>query len=222
MSLALVLPVPACALLASLLAVGTGVLGVALGEQLLEWMGIRTASGGERLVLAGGLGLGALSYGFLALGLAGLLRPLFIWAVWALMAVLAWPQVRSWPARWRENRSALRLPGFFERVGITLVLVMLALVFVRGLAPVTDYDGLAYHLVVPRDYLRAGRIVPYPGEAHFNFPLAVDMLYVPSVLLGLENAARLIHLGFGVLMGLGVYALAERPWDRAGRLGWRF
>ena len=204
------LPAPVCALLSLLLAIGTGVLGVAIGERLLEWLGVRPVSGGERVALAGGLGLGSLSYGFLALGLAGLLRPVFIWTMLALAAVLAWPQIRRWPARWRENRPALRPPGFFERVGITLIVAMLAIVLVRGLAPVTDYDGLAYHLVVPRDYLRAGRILPYPGEAHFNFPLTVDLLYIPPVLLGLESAARLIHLGFGVLLGLGVYTLAER------------
>lgn len=210
MSLSLLLPVPVCALLSLLLAVGTGVLGIGLGERLLEWLGIRTVSGGERVALAGGLGLGILSYGFLALGLVGLLRPVFIWMMLALAALLAWPQARRWPARWRENRPAMRAPGFFERLGITLIIAMLAMVLVRGLAPVTDYDGLAYHLVVPRNYLQAGRIRPYPGEAHFNFPLTVDLLYIPAVSLGLESAAKLIHLEFGVLLGLGVYTLAQR------------
>lgn len=204
------LPTLLCALFSLLLAGGIGLLGIAVGERLLEWLGVRPASSGERVVLAGGLGLGTLGYGFLALGLVGLLRPLAIWAMLALAAVWARPQVRRWPARWRESRAALRPPSFFERLGLTLIIAMLAIVLVRDLAPVTDYDGLAYHLVVPRNYLRAGGIVPYPGEAHFNFPLTVDLLYVPAVLLGLESAARLIHLGFGVLLGLGVYTLTER------------
>ncbi len=211
------LPAPISALLSLLLAVGMGLLGVGVGERLLDRLGVRPATSGERLVLAGGLGLGALSYGFLALGLMGLLRPLAVWAMLALAAVWAWPQVRHWPAGWREKRAALsqhRLftaaPGLFERLGATLVIAMLVIVLVRGLAPVTDYDGLTYHLVVPRDYLRAGRVLPYPGEAHPNFPLTVDLLYIPAILLGLENAARLIHLGFGVLLGLGVYTLAGR------------
>jgi len=204
------LPAPVCALLSLLLAIATGVLGVAIGERLLEWLRVRPAGSGERVVLAGGLGLGALSYGFLALGLMGLFRPAFIWTMLAIAAVLAWPQVQRWPARWRDNRPTLRSPGFFERLGITLIIAMLAIVLVRGLAPVTDYDGLAYHLVVPRDYLRAGRILPYPGEAHSNFPLTVDLLYIPPVLLGLESAAKLIHLECGVLLGLGVYTLAGR------------
>ena len=94
MSLSLLLPGPVCALLSLLLAVGTGVLGIGLGERLLEWLGVRTASDGERVALAGGLGLGALSYGFLALGLVGLLRPVFIWMMLGLAAILAWPQAQ--------------------------------------------------------------------------------------------------------------------------------
>jgi hypothetical protein len=215
--LSLSVPTPVSAFLSLLLATGMGLLGVALGERLLDWLGVRPATSGERLALVGGLGLGTLGYGFLALGLVGLLRPPAIGAMFVLAAVLAWPQVRRWPACWREKRATLfqrRLftaaSGLFERLGVTLVIAMLVIVLVRGLAPVTDYDGLAYHLVVPRDYLRAGRVFPRPGEAHGNFPLTVDMLYIPAILLGLENAAKLIHLGFGVLLGLGVYALAER------------
>jgi hypothetical protein len=208
---------PVGAFLSLLLTVGMGGLGVGVGERLLDWLGIRPVTNGERLVFAGGLGLGALGYSFLALGLVGLLQPLAIWATLALAAVWVWPQVRRWPSRWRGMRASLRAPGFFERLGSTLVVAMLVIVVARGLAPVTDYDGLTYHLVVPREYLRAGRIFPRPGQSHFNFPLTVDLLYIPSILLGLENAARLIHLGLGVLLSLGVYVLAKRLLDSRSR-----
>jgi hypothetical protein len=175
---------------------------------------------GERIFIAGGLGLGVLSYAFLVLGLINLLQPWAVWTVVVLAAFCAWSSFRRWFACWRENwveDSAIGLCvwfnlhlGFFERLGIILISVMLIMMLVRGLAPVTDYDGLAYHLVVPRKYLQAGRISSYPGIAHFNFPLAVDLLYIPPILLGLENATQIIHLGFGVLMSLGVYTLADR------------
>jgi len=210
-------PTPVGAFFSLLLAAGMGLLGVGVGERLLDWLGVQTATSGERLVLAGGLGLGSLGYGFLALGLVGLLRPLAVWAMLALAVVWVWPKKRRWPSYWQEKRVHLSqrrlftaVPGFFERLGATLVVAMLVIVLVRGLAPVTDYDGLTYHLVVPRDYLQAGRVFPRPGESHANFPLTVDMLYIPAILLGLESAARLIHLGFGVLLGLGVYTLARR------------
>ncbi len=195
--------------LSLLLATGMGLLGAGVGARILDLLGVRPAGGVERLVLAGGLGLGTLSCGFLALGLIGLLHPLAIWAMLALAVVWTWPEMRRWLSRWRERRAALRPPGFFERLGATLIVAMLAVVLVRDLAPVTDYDGLTYHLVVPRDFVRAGRIFPSAGESHANFPLAVNLLYIPAILLGLENAARLIHLGFGVLLGLGVYSLAR-------------
>jgi hypothetical protein len=197
-------------LLSLLLAAGTGVLGVGIGERLLALLGIQSASDGERLVLAGALGLGALAYGFLALGLIGLLRAPAIIVMVMFLGIAAWPSLRRYPTYWRKLWSALERQDFFGRIAITLVVAMLALVLLRGLAPVIDYDGLMYHLVVPRDYWQAGRIFPYPGESHGNFPLTVDLLYIPAVMLGLESAAKLIHLGFGVLMGLGVYVLAKR------------
>jgi hypothetical protein len=163
--------------------------------------------------------LGALAYGFLMLGLIGLLHSWAIWGMLGVALIWAWPKMRRWPNRWRESPPSLSLSSLFERLGVTLVLVMLAIVLVRGLAPVTDYDGLMYHLVIPQNYWEAGRIFPYPGESHGNFPLTVDLLYIPAVILDLESTAKLIHLGFGVLMGLGVYVMAKRILD-SRRGGW--
>ena len=204
------IPWPLNALLSLFLAALVGLVGLALGDRLLRWLGIRTAGGAERAALAGALGLGALAYGFLALGLIGLLRPLAVWLLLALVAAWSWPQMRRWSFDWRARWAAVRPEGLFQQVGLTLILAMVAVVLLRGLAPVTDYDGLTYHLVVPRQYLQAGRIFAVPGEAHANFPLTVDLLFLPAISLGLESAARLIHLGFGLLMGLGVWGLAGR------------
>jgi hypothetical protein len=201
------------------LAGGIGALGIGLGQQLLDLLRVRPTSQEEHIALAGGLGLGALAYSFLTLGLIGLLRPWAIWSTLGLALIWAWPKMRRWPSRWRENPPSLSLSSLFERLGVTLVLVMLAIVLVRGLAPVTDYDGLTYHLVIPRDYLQVGRIYPRPGESHANFPLTVDLLYIPAIMLGLENAAKLIHLGCGLLMGLGTFALASQIMD-SRRAGW--
>lgn len=210
---------PVNALLSLLLALATGALGVGLGDHLLALLGIQPASDSERLVLGGGLGLGALAYSLLALGLVGLLGTpaLIALAIVALVATL--PSVRRYPAYWRKLRLRVNSQVFFERVAIAIVIAMLIAVLLRGLAPVTDYDGLMYHLVVPRDYWRAGRIISYPGEPHGNFPLTVDLLYLPPVALGLESAAKLIHLGFGVLMGIGIYGFA-RHLLASIRTGW--
>ncbi|MGC9332602.1 MAG: hypothetical protein ACP5JJ_00520, partial [Anaerolineae bacterium] len=184
------LEAPVSAFLSCLLALGIVLIGIGLGWRLLNLLRIQPATGGERIVLAGGLGLGGLSYSFLTLGLIGLLRPWAVFVILVLAAVCSWSPLKHWLTRWRGKAADLSVPGLFVRLGVTLTGVMVLIVLVRGLAPVTDYDGLAYHLVVPRNYLRAGRILPYPGIAHFNFPLTVDLLYVPPILLGLENAAQ--------------------------------
>ena len=180
---------------------------------------IQPANAGERIVFGGALGLGALGYVFLALGLTGMLRPWAIWTAVGIVAIWVLPCLRVRSRSWREAWATVRPQVLFEQIGATSVLVMLLIVLLRGLAPVTDYDGLAYHLVVPRNYLEAGRIYAVPGEAHANFPLTVDLLFIPAIALGLESAARLVHLGFGVLMGLGVFTLAQRLF-RSRRGSW--
>lgn len=209
-SQSLSLPAPLEALLSLCLAIGLMLLGLVVGAQLLAWLRIKPVDKVEQIVLACGLGLGALGYGFLVLGLLGLLR---VWTIWVFLAAIA-----AW-AGWRWRRlvsprpdiwTTLRPQNLFERVGGTLLVIMLLAILLRSLTPVTDYDGLAYHLVVPRDYLEAGRIFPVPGEAHANFPLTAELLFLPAISLGLESAAQLIHASFAALMALGVWALGRR------------
>jgi hypothetical protein len=200
---------PLTAILSLLLALGLGALSLAVGDRLLLYLQLRTETRTERVLLASSLGLGALGCGLLFLGLLGLLRPWAIWTMLGLAALWSLPPLLSRGRSLRKGWSLPRPDGLFEQLGLTFVLVIVAIVLVRGLAPVTDYDGLAYHLVVPRDYLEAAKIYAIPGEAHANFPLIVDLLFIPGIALGLENTARLIHLGFGLLLGLGVYSLAH-------------
>jgi SAM-dependent methyltransferase len=181
---------PAKAFFSLLLAMGTMLIGIGLGERLLDLLKLSTATDGERILLASGLGLGALSYRFLTLGLIGLLRPWAIGAVIVLAIVGAWSSLKHRLARWKENRAkgstialharlTLQL-GFFERLGITLTGVMLLIVLIRGLGPVTDYDGLAYHLVMPRN---VADVILSVGALHHMTPL-------DEVMVSLNRIAR--------------------------------
>jgi hypothetical protein len=201
---------PVNAFLSLLLALSLGLTGIGLGDRLVDLVGMQSATSSERIVLAGGLGLGVLGYSFLGLGLIGFLQPWAVWAILVLAAVCAYRPLERLLAEARERCDGSPGVGFFQRLGLTLTGVIVLLVLLRGLAPVTDYDGLAYHLVAPRDYVEAGRILSRPGIAHYNFPLTVDLLYIPPILLRLESTAQLMHLGFGVLMGMSVYTLSDR------------
>jgi len=175
----------------------------------------------EEVPFAVAIGLGLLSYLVLAAGLLGQLEvPVGIGLV-ALLAALGWRHmvrlarevgVGLRAIRWRW--LALPLSLFFVGAG--------ALMLIGALAPAgdNDYDGLFYHLTLPKLYLRYGAITPLPWLSHSNFPFLMEMLYLLGLLLKGQVLAKLFHFGFGWLTALAIYAFGRR-WggSRAGALG---
>ena len=167
--------------------------------------------------------MGALSY--LVLG-AGLVGELHLWvgvALVALLAGLGWRHVVRLPrellagVRAGRVRAATALPGAF-------LAAMAVLTLFGALAPSNelsgDYDGLFYHLTLPKLYLLHGRISAQPWLTHSNFPFLLEMLYLLGLMLHGPILAKLFHFACGWLAVLGVYTFGRRFWGpRAGLLG---
>lgn len=180
-------------------------------------------SAAARLALSASMGLGCMSIVVFALGVVQLFRSPWMYVLWAALAAAAIPGL---PGVGRELRAALRsdLSGCREPVCAVVVLLLVTLAvaaLVPALAPpsMTDWDSLAYHLAVPRIYLKHGGIHYISFTSHSNFPFLMEMLYVPGLSLGLPIASKLMHYWTGVLLVLLVGALAgERFGHRAGLL----
>ena len=116
----------------------------------------------------------------LALGVAGYLR---WWVLAHLLLLAALGGLRSlddclrsagrllrrvW---WELTRSPLRLLHW-------AILAVIVLQLVAALAPPlpTDYDGLAEHLAMAKQWARDGRIQPLWYDHHSQFPATVQML----------------------------------------------
>ena len=175
----------------------------------------------EQLILGCGTGLGVLS--MLILG-AGLLGWLARWIVALLLLVLA---LLSLPGLARALLTLFSsLPGmasFFSSLsrraafylGGTFLLTLL-----MALTPPIDWDGLFYHLTVPRLYIEQGRILPVVDKLmdipHQHFPGLMEMLYAAAMLLRRvgdsqgDVAAKLLHLAYMALLAGVVYLLAQR------------
>ena len=196
----------------AILAVGAGV-----GRRVCRWMSVPLQRA-EELVLGAGVGLGVLSLAVLGLGLLGWLSR---WAMALLLGGLALcvapdlvataVAVRQVLAGLRSDHRPPRLVGFY--VGATFLLALLP-----ALAPPTDWDGLFYHLTVPRLYVQAGRIAPVTDMPHQFFPGLIEMLYLAAMLLRGDVAAKLLHYGYMLLLGGLVYVMAQRHVGRG--CGW--
>lgn len=101
-----------------------------------------------------------------------------------------------------------------------LILLLLLVEVVLGLAPPTARDEMTHHLVLPKLYVKAGRIFEIPFAPYSYYPMLLDMLYAPWIKWGWDSAPKLIHGLFAFLTGLLLYAhLARRLSPTYGLLG---
>lgn len=154
------------------------------------------------------LGLAAVTLGLFALAAAGALRPwplvvaaVLVLGVGAVVAV-------------RGPRRALRPPAAGSLAALALLPVVLPLALLAA-SPTVSWDAAAYHLALPRLYLEAGGFRSVPANVYAKWPLGVELLFAPALAMSGVAAAKLVHWGFGILLGLALAA----PLGRLGRGG---
>lgn len=172
----------------------------------------------EEFVFGAALGLGIISYAIFGIGLA---RGLYWWAFVALLvmlAVIGWPEIKRWYVDMRvSGRGVMRRTFSISGIlmGVWLVLVGL-LCLLGALAPVAgaDWDGMAYHLAVPKIYLQHHHMLFLPWMSHSNFPSATEMLYLLGLALRGQALAKLFHFGFAALTAIAVYCWAKSTYGK--------
>ena len=93
--------------------------------------------------------------------------------------------------------------------------------FVLTLAPPSggEWDSLMYHLAVPQQYLRHGKIVELPYDHHSYFPFTMDMLFLWGLALRGPVLAKLFHWLMLPLCCAALVAIGKRHLSlRAGLL----
>ncbi len=191
-----------------------------IGRSLLARIDLTRLSRAERIALEGGIGLGIVALATLLFGLIGLFRPLILWALLIVVALLLSRSLRAWLREAAAvGRSALR----FESAGAGLVVgycaIMLLLALVIALAPPAHWDSLTYHLVAPQRYLAAGAIHAQPDNFYLGLSENVEMLFSLVIgAFGRDTAAAPLHFGIGLLALLATAGLARRFAGKAA--GW--
>ena len=145
--------------------------------------------------------------------------------VWAIIFVAVWlicmvTRRRNVVANARRIWPALRNLSALEKALAFYLLAVWALVFVLNLAPPSgaDYDSLVYHLAVPAQYARLGRIEALPFDHHSYFPFTLEMLYGVALQLRGPVFAKLFHWLMLPLGALTLIAFGQRAQTRAGRI----
>ncbi|HZQ06423.1 MAG TPA: glycosyltransferase family 39 protein, partial [Anaerolineae bacterium] len=189
-------------------------LAFALGHRLLR--GWEFDSPLEASVLWLGMGLGAVGLIVFALGLVEIVNTWVYWGLLAASLLLLRKDVR---AVWQTVR-VISLPraSRSEKAIALFCLLAFAITFLFALTPPCGWDGLQYHLIIPKLLLAQGRIVPPPDNPSLNFPSLVEMLFLAGMVLKDDGATQLLHWIFLPLTLGAILVFARRYFS--WRVGW--
>jgi multisubunit Na+/H+ antiporter MnhF subunit len=96
-------------------------------------------------------------------------------------------------ARIRPVRSRL------DRLFALLVVIMVAIAFMRALTPPTAWDSLVYHLTGPQLYLTQGKLHHAVDLPYLGFPQGGSMLFLWALMLSSAPLAQVLHVTFAAL-----------------------
>jgi hypothetical protein len=192
----------------------------AFGAALLRRLGAQMEGAAEEVPFAVAIGMGSLSYLVLVAGLLGQLKVPVGVALVCLLALIGWRELGRLPRGLVQALGGLKSLRWTAAPLGAFLLATFALTLIGALAPAadSDYDGLVYHLTIPKVYLRDGSVHFLPWLSHSNFPFGLEMLYLLGLLLRGQALAKLFHFGCGWLTALAVFAFAKRAWSE--RAGW--
>lgn len=157
-------------------------------------------------------GLGGLGLALMALGLVGLLKPLWIAILITGMLLVrssldeAAPSMRERIARISSAWSGMTPIG---RLALLLITSIGLTSVAHALTPAWSFDALMYHLEAPRRYLQAGRLLLLPDIWQANGPMAVELLYAAGLAFGSSSVARLLHFVMTSLLALAAFGFAR-------------
>ncbi|OGH19474.1 MAG: hypothetical protein A3F31_01940 [Candidatus Levybacteria bacterium RIFCSPHIGHO2_12_FULL_38_12] len=93
-----------------------------------------------------------------------------------------------------------------------LVLLQAGTNLLGTLGPELSFDGLWYHLTLPKIYLLHHKIFHIPGSLLYysDMPKLAEMMYVLNLSMGSEIFAKLSHFSFGVLTLISLYKISRK------------
>jgi hypothetical protein len=167
------------------------------------------------------------SYILTALGFAGFFIAPVLWVVFLVGVGLAvWRIALEFKREPAPSSSPFKREISKEQREETLALIFLIVIvglfllpaILQAAAPPYVRDSLVYHLLCPKEYLKAGRLVHIEGNIFSAFPKGHEVLMTLLLAITGDRAAQ----GFSILQQLaaisGLYSLTRlivRPWPAA-------
>ncbi|MHB1455473.1 MAG: ArnT family glycosyltransferase [Armatimonadota bacterium] len=190
------------------------IISIAFGRKILNLMRVDLDSSLESSVFGLATGFGIMSYAIFTIGVLGLLYAWSILAVVILMGILAYKDIGLLLKEILDVgrnlvRNSTGAAGILIRLGM---LIVAAFAIIPALAPPSglDWDGLAYHLAIPKIYLQNHSIKYVPFISHSNFPFLTEMLYTLGLAFKSTGVAKLFHYVMYIGTAVAIYAICVK------------
>ena len=176
------------------------IVAVGSGLRILRGMKVICHSLSEEIAFAFGLGMGVLALGVMALGLSHLLYEASLYLLLIAFGVAGSKELIGVAGRFSARTARIHLPfGSFNFWLVLLIAVGVAIDLTRALTPAYGaVDPLAYHLALPKIYLKRHFLSFEPSITGTLYPSNTTMLFTLGI--GLRGAilAQVIHFFMGM------------------------
>jgi hypothetical protein len=205
-----------------LFVIGLLVLAGAIGDRILRLLGVsqKELTTPERVALCGALGLGILQYVFLILGALHVLSSASVGLILLALFVLFGSAVRGIISS--GMRYALRLHlAHWELMAKTLavgIVVALCIALILSATPITDPDGLGYHVYALKWWMETQTLIALPTLIHTFSPMGGEMVMGLGFATWSDTSVKMIHWAFGALTLVALYAAGSRLTSHIGGL----
>jgi 4-amino-4-deoxy-L-arabinose transferase-like glycosyltransferase len=192
-----------------LLAVGLAILAVSIGYTICRQLKLEFCGSVEPLSFSLFMGTGVIG---IAVLLIGLMKLLHIWAVGPLVILAIIICRKTFRHILLHLQTALKTATATResRVLSAMFCLLIGLFLLRALAPPNTPDELIYHLSVPKEFAKQGKIYPSYDNLFGDLPFLINMIYVLSQMAGSDISARVFSLFLAVVTALALYAFCNR------------
>lgn len=173
---------------------------------------IRRSDGAELSRAAGdaAVGLGVIGLGVLLIGTTIGFKFWLLIAVILIAAFLLRREILSFAAAWKEAGA------YFKELDLGVGLIagftffVLAANLAIALAPPTSFDGLTYHLTLPKYYLIQDRIDYIPEVMFWGMPQLTEMAFTLAMKFGGAETAATLEWIIGVMALSAIFSFLRK------------
>ncbi len=195
------------------------VLAGAIGDRILRILGIsqNELAIPERVALCGALGIGILQYVFLVLGALHVLTTASVALTLLALLVMFGPRIVTSGVRCARG---LRLAHWELTASVLAVaiVVVLGIALILAATPITDPDGVGYHVAALKWWMEAQTLIALPTYIHTYSPMGGEAVMGLGFAVWSDTSVKVIHWAFGSLTLVALYGAGCRLTNQIGGL----